>query len=66
MQDVINREEKRKSEKQTRLAFMAANPNVNPRILKIMGIKGITDEDIEAYDKAYGKKKKGKKSSDNN
>lgn len=66
VQDVINREEKRKSEKQTRLAFMAANPNVNPRILKIMGIKGITDEDIEAYDKAYGKKKKGKKSSDNN
>ena len=66
VQDVINREEKRKSEKQTRLAFMAANPNVNPRILKIMGIKGITDEDIEAYDKAYGKKKKGKKSSNNN
>lgn len=66
VQDVINREEKRKSEKQTRLAFMAANPNVNPRILKIMGIKGITDKDIEAYDKAYGKKKKGKKSSDNN
>lgn len=66
VQDVINRTEKRKSEKQTRLAFMAANPNVNPRILKIMGIKGITDKDIEAYDKAYGKKKKGKKSSDNN
>lgn len=66
VQDVINRTEKRKSEKQTRLAFMAANPNVNPRILKIMGIKGITDEDIKAYDKAYGKKKKGKKSSDNN
>lgn len=66
IQDVINRTEKRKSEKQTRLAFMAANPNVNPRILKIMGIKGITDKDIEAYDKAYGKKKKGKKSSDNN
>lgn len=66
VQDVINRTEKRKSEKQTRLAFIAANPDVNPRILKIMGIKGITDKDIEAYDKAYGKKKKGKKSSDNN
>lgn len=66
VQDIINRTEKRKSEKQTRLAFMAANPNVNPRILKTMGIKGITDKDIEAYDKAYGKKKKNKKSSDNN
>ena len=64
-QDVISRTEKRKSERQTRLAMMAANPNVKPRILKAMGIKGITDKDIEAYDKAYGKKKKGKKSSDN-
>lgn len=65
VQDVISRTEKRKSERQTRLAMMAANPNVNSRILKAMGIKGITDKDIEAYDKAYGKKKKSKKSSDN-
>lgn len=65
VQDVISKTEKRKSERQTRLAMMAANPNVNPRILKAMGIKGITDKDIEAYDKAYGKKKKSKKYSDN-
>lgn len=60
IQDIISRREKRNSERQTRLAMMAANPNVNPRILKGMGIKGITDEDVAAYDKTYGKKKKSK------
>lgn len=60
IQDIISRGEKRNSERQTRLAMMAANPNVNPRILKGMGIKGITDEDVAAYDKTYGKKKKSK------
>lgn len=60
IQDIISRGEKRNSERQTRLAMMAANPNVNPRILKDMGIKGITDEDVAAYDKTYGKKKKSK------
>lgn len=60
IQDIISRGEKRNSERQTRLAMMAANPNVNPRILKAIGIKGITDEDVAAYDKTYGKKKKSK------
>lgn len=60
IQDIISRGEKRNSERQTRLAMIAANPNVNPRILKGMGIKGITDEDVAAYDKTYGKKKKSK------
>lgn len=60
IQDIISRGEKRNSERQTRLAMMAANPNVNPRILKGMGIKGITDEDVAVYDKTYGKKKKSK------
>lgn len=60
IQDIISRGEKRNSERQTRLAMMAANPNVNPRILKGIGIKGITDEDVAAYDKTYGKKKKSK------
>ena len=60
IQDIISRGEKRNSERQTRLAMMAANPNVNPRILKGMGIKGITDEDVAAYNKTYGKKKKSK------
>lgn len=58
IQDVISRGEKRKSERQTRLAMAAANPNVNPRILKDLGIKGISDDDIERWEKAFAKKKK--------
>lgn len=56
IQDVISTRSKRSSERQTRLAMMAAYPNVNPRILRDLGIKGITDKDIENWDKAYGKK----------
>ncbi len=37
-------------------AIAAGNPNVNPRILKTLGIRGITDKMIEDWDKAYGKK----------
>ena len=37
-------------------AIAAGNPNVNPRILKALGIRGITDKMIEDWDKAYGKK----------
>ena len=37
-------------------AIVAGNPNVNPRILKALGIRGITDKMIEDWDKAYGKK----------
>lgn len=58
VQDVIGRREKRKSERQTRLAIAAANPNVNPRILRDLGIKGITDADIDRWEKAFAKKKK--------
>lgn len=58
VQDVIGRREKRKSERQTRLAMAAANPNVNPRILRDLGIKGITDADIDRWEKAFAKKKK--------
>lgn len=58
IQDIIGRREKRNSERQTRLAMAAANPNVNPRILRDLGIKGITDSDIERWDKAFTKKKK--------
>lgn len=58
VQDVIGRREKRKSERQTRLAMAAANPNVNPRILRDLGIKGITDADIYRWEKAFAKKKK--------
>lgn len=58
VQDIIGRGEKRKSERQTRLAMAAANPNVNPRILKDLGIKGISNDDIERWEKAFAKKKK--------
>lgn len=56
VQDVIARREKRESESQTRKAMMAGYPNVNPRLLRTLGIKGISDEDIANWDKAYGKK----------
>lgn len=56
MQDLISRREKRNADRQTRLAILAAHPNVNPRILKTLGIKGISDKDIANWDKAFGKK----------
>lgn len=56
MQDLISRREKRESDRQTILAMVAAHPNVNPRILRDLGIKGITDTDIANWDKAFGRK----------
>lgn len=58
IQDVISRGEKRFNERQNRLALMAANPNVNPSLLRDFGIEGITDEDIRNYYTAYGNKNK--------
>lgn len=58
IQDIISRGEKRFNERQNRLALMAANPNVNPSLLRDFGIEGITDEDIRNYYKAYGNKNK--------
>lgn len=63
IQDTIARREKRDAERQTLLAMIAGRPNVNPRMFRDMGIKGITDKEIKAFDKVYGKKKKNKKSS---
>ena len=60
MQDLISRREKRDADRQTRLAMVAAHPNVNPRILRDLGIKGITDKDIISWDKAFGRKKNTK------
>ncbi len=57
IQDVISRNEARHSERQTRLAMAAAHPNVNPRILRALGIEGITDADIAAWEKAFYNKK---------
>lgn len=58
VQDVIGRREKRSSDRQTRLAMAAGYPNVNPRILRDLGVKGITDADIKRWEEAFGKKKK--------
>lgn len=57
LQDVVSRNEQRDAERQTRLAMSAAHPNVNPRILRALGIKGITDEDIARWEKAFYNKK---------
>lgn len=54
VQDMLTRSDQRNSERQTRLALMAAYPNVNPRILRDLGIRGITDEDIYNWDRVYG------------
>lgn len=55
IQDVISRTEKRKSDKQNRIAISAANPNVNPRILRDLGVTTITDKEIENWEKVNGK-----------
>ena len=57
IQDILSNDTKRKTERQNRLALLAAYPNVNPRILKMLGITGITDTDISNWEKAYGKRK---------
>ena len=66
IQDIIARREKRNSESQTRKVMMAGYPNVNPRLLRNLGIKGISDEDIANWDKAYGNKRRRKTKSNDN
>lgn len=46
VQGFIGRKDKQEVDEQTLKGILAGNPNVNPRILKNMGIKGITDEMI--------------------
>lgn len=55
-QGLITTGEKRKADKMNALAIMAANPNVNPRILREIGITSITDEMIENWEKINLKK----------
>lgn len=55
IQDTITRSEKRKSDKQNRIAISAANPNVNPRLLRDLGIKGISDEEIANWERVNKK-----------
>lgn len=57
VQDTISRIEQRDSERQTRLAMLAAYPNVNPRILRTIGVKGITDADVDNWEKLFYNKK---------
>lgn len=53
IQDLLTRRETRFADRQNRLAILAAYPNVNPRLLKSMGIVGITDEDIRNWEMNY-------------
>ena len=55
LQNTITNIQKRNAYDQDRLAIMAANPNVNPRYLKVLGIKGITNKMIRDWDKANNK-----------
>lgn len=51
LQNTVSNIEQRNRDRQSRLAMLAAYPNVNPRILKNLGIKGITDKDIERWER---------------
>lgn len=62
VQDVITRGEKRNANKNNMLAMAASHPNVNPRILKELGVNSITDKMVEDWDKANVKKSKKSKS----
>lgn len=54
IQDILNRREQRNNERNTIAAYLASNPNVNPRLFTRLGVNGVfTDEMLEAYDKWY-------------
>lgn len=62
VQDLLTRGERRKATKDTLIAMSAGNPNVNPRILKEIGLTSITDKMVEDWEKSRDKKtKKSKK-----
>ena len=57
IQDILGRREQRNNERNTIAAYLASNPNVNPRLFTRLGIDGVfTDEMIELWDK-YQKNK---------
>lgn len=56
VQNAIGNFEKRLAAENNIRAIAAANPNVNPIILKALGVRGITDDMIEAWLRAYGNK----------
>ena len=55
IQDNISKQEQRKKDEQDRLSTIAAYPNVNPRILKDLGVK-IPNDVILAWERNYRNK----------
>lgn len=56
VQNAIGNFEKRLAAENNIRAIAAANPNVNPIILKALGIRGITNDMIESWLRTYGNK----------
>lgn len=56
VQNAIGNFEKRLAAENNIIAIAAANPNVNPIILKALGVRGITNDMIESWLRAYGNK----------
>lgn len=54
VQNAIGNLEKRLATENNIRAIAAANPNVNPIILKALGVRGITNDMIESWLRAYG------------
>lgn len=56
VQNAVGNFEKRLAAENNIRAIAAANPNVNPIILKALGVRGITNDMIESWLRAYGNK----------
>lgn len=56
VQNAIGNFEKRLADENNIRAIVAANPNVNPMILKTLGVRGITKDMIKSWLRAYGNK----------
>lgn len=56
VQNAIGNFEKRLATENNIRAIAAVNPNVNPIILKALGVRGITNDMIESWLRAYGNK----------
>lgn len=56
VQNAIGNFEKRLAAENNIRAIAAANPNVNPIILKAFGVRGITNDMIESWLRTYGNK----------
>lgn len=56
VQNAIGNFEKRLAAENNIRAIAAANPNVNPIILKALGVRGITNDMIESWLRVYGNK----------